>query len=409
MMAESMATVIPIDNQDIRNSLKNIKICCVSHVPFHLVSHLKAQVEYLRDLGMNVVLVSSAGPELSKIKLGFGLSHEAVEIPRLLKPWKDLMALIRLTNIFFKHKFDIVHSTTPKAGLLSSIAAFLAQVPVRLHTWTGQQWIMLHGPLRWFCRFADKLIGNLNIRCYADSKSQRQFLVDERIIVSNKIGVIGYGSLAGVDLNRFDPGRWLLSEKQQLRQELSISPDSRVIIFVGRITRDKGVLELIAVFHELLRLDYDADLLLVGPFDQECGGKSSIDFIDKDPSQRIHYLGYIEHPERYLSIADIFCLPSYREGFGTTVIEAAAMGIPTVGTHINGLVDAVVDNETGILVPPYNEEALLEAIKKLLNNPSLLHQMGKAARQRCIQLFDANVVNKKLAEEYIRILKVSQR
>ena len=395
--------IIP-DSRNLKNNLKGIKICCVSHVPFHLVSHLKAQVEYLRDIGMDVVLVSSAGPELSRIKLGAGLSHEIVEIPRLLKPWKDLMALIRLINIFSKHKFDIVHSTTPKAGLLSSIAAFLARVPVRLHTWTGQQWVTLHGPLRWFCRSADKVIGILNTRCYADSESQRRFLVSEKIVAHDKIGVIGHGSLAGVDLKRFDPGRWSPAEKQRLKQELSISSDSRVIVFIGRITRDKGVLELIAAFNKLLNLKYAADLLLIGPFDQECGGVSSINLTDKDKCKNIHYLGYAESPERYLSIADIFCLPSYREGFGTTVIEAAAMGIPAVGTRINGLVDAVADNETGILIPSHNDEALMGAIKKLLDDPDLLHKMGKAARHRCIQLFDADLVNKNLAKEYVRLL-----
>jgi glycosyltransferase involved in cell wall biosynthesis len=263
----------------------------------------------------------------------------------------------------------------------------------------------LHGPLRWFCRFADKLIGILNVRCYADSKSQCQFLINERIISSSKIGVIGHGSLSGVDLNRFNPERWSSFEKQQLRQRLSISHDSKVLIFIGRITRDKGVLELISAFHKLLHLNYDVELLLVGPFDQECGGVSSIDFVDKDPCKRIHYLGYTECPEYYLSISDIFCLPSYREGFGTTVIEAAAMSIPTVGTYINGLVDAVVDNETGILVPSYNDEALLNAIKKLLDDPNLLQLMGRAAKQRCVQLFDANVVNKDLVKEYVRILR----
>ena len=144
---------------------------------------------------------------------------------------------------------------------------------------------------------------------------------------------------------------------------------------------------------------------MVGPFDQDCGGTGSIDSTDIDQCSRMHYVGYADCPERYLAISDIFCLPSYREGFGTTVIEAGAMAIPTVGTHINGLLDAIANGETGILVPPQDEQSLLYALKKLLDEPDLADRMGKAARQRCVRQFDMNIVNEKVAAEYMRLLK----
>ena len=393
------------ESKYLRDNLKGVKICRIATVSFYMVSQLKTQVEYMRDIGMKVVLVSSDGPELSEIDIGRGLSHEIVEIPRSLRPWKDFAAFIKLIRLFHKHKFDIVHSTTPKAGLLSAIAAFLARVPVRLHTWTGQQWVTLKGPMHWVSRLADKIIGFLNTRCYADSESQRQFLVDEKIITSEKISVIGHGSLAGVVLNRFDPERWSLSMKQQIKRECSIHPASKVLTFVGRITRDKGILELISAFRKLLHLSYDVHLLLVGPLDQDRGGTDSIHLIDIEQYPKTHYVGYTECPERYLAISDIFCLPSYREGFGTTVIEAAAMGVPTIGTHINGLIDAVVNGETGILVPSHDDQALLQALMQLLDDPDLAYQMGKAARERCIRQFDSNIISKKIVEEYIRILR----
>lgn len=396
------------ESKVLRDNLRGINICRISTVPFYIVSQLKMQVEYMRDIGMKVVLVSSGGPELSEIDLSRGLSHEKVEILRSLRPWKDFVAFLKLIKVFRKYKFDIVHSTTPKAGLLSAIASFLVRVPVRLHTWTGQQWVTLKGPIRWFSRIADKLVGILNTRCYADSESQRQFLVNERVIAPEKIEVIGNGSLAGVDLNRFNPKRWPLSKKQQLKKDLSINPDSKVLIFVGRITRDKGILELISAFRKLLHLDYDVHLLLVGPLDQDRGGTGSIRLTDIEQYPKTQYLGYTGCPERYLAISDIFCLPSYREGFGTTVIEAAAMGIPTVGTHINGLTDAIVNGKTGILVPSRDDRALLEALRQLLDDPDLVCRMGKTARQKCIQQFDANIINKKVAEEYLRILKATR-
>jgi glycosyltransferase involved in cell wall biosynthesis len=391
---------------EFKNQLKDIKICRISTVPFFMVSQLKGQVEYLRDIGMNVVLISSDGPEMAMIKAGQRMSVKIINIPRALSPWQDFVALIRMAHFFLTENFDIVHSTTPKAGLLTAIAAFISGIPIRLHTFTGQPWVALKGFMRWSSRFADKLIGILNTKCYADSISQARFMVKEGIISSKKIDVIGQGSLAGVDMARFNSELWSSSTKQQLRQSLSIASSSKILIFVGRISQDKGITELILAFCELLNMNYDVDLLLVGPHDQDCGGVSSLDLKETGQCSRIHHIGYTDCPEKYLAISNIFCLPSYREGFGTVVIEAAAMGLPTVGTSIYGLTDAVVDGETGILVPPRDDRTLLKALKHLLDHPYELKKMGKAARERCFKLFDSNEFNEKLAEEYLKILNI---
>jgi len=395
-------------NEEFKRSLNGLKICRLATVPYFMVFQLKTQAEYLRDLGVQVVLVSSSGPEWSQLRTGDGLSAEIIPIPRSLSPWKDFIALVRLIRFFMTQRFDIVHSTTPKAGLLTAIAAFLAHVPVRLHTFTGQPWVALRGPLRWGSQAADTLIGILNTLCYADSNSQAKFLVDEGIISAGKLAVIGKGSLAGVDTKRFNPDRWSPLQKQKIRDEIGLVPSASVLIFIGRISQDKGIAELIAAFSELLRLQYDVDLLLVGPHDQDCGGAGFLDLSEAKQCRRIHYTGYTECPERYLAIADIFCLPSYREGFGTVVIEAGAMGLPTVGTAIYGLTDAVVDGETGILVPPRDKQALQKALQGLLDNPDTIRSMGKAARSRCLQFFDSRVVNEGVAEEYARLLKLKK-
>lgn len=393
------------DATDERNSLKGLKIALIATVSYHLVSQLGGQAEYLRGLGMSVVLVSSAGPETAKIRTGKDLEYEIVEIPRSLLPLRDLVALFRLTQLFYRHRFDLVHSTTPKAGLLTALAAFVARVPIRFHTFTGQPWVTLKGPLRWASRMADRLIGLLDTKCYADSGSQALFLIAEGIIPPRKMAVIGHGSLAGVDLGRFNPDRWSTSAKEEQRKELSISLSAILLIFVGRITPDKGISELLEAFSGLLEMNYDVDLLLVGPQDRDRGGTGSLDLSQAEKCPRIHAIGYSDCPERYLAIADIFCLPSYREGFGTVVMEAAAMGLPTVGTAIYGLTDAVADGETGILVPPRDAGALREALRRLLDFPDERILMGKAARQRCVDLFDAAKVNAGVAEEYRKISK----
>lgn len=397
------------NNDELRRYLTGVTVCRISTVPIHMATLLKSQIEYLRDIGMQVLLVSSEGPGWSMFNPGQGLNIKKIHIPRSLKPWQDLIALIKLTKYFLSHRFDIVHSTTPKAGLLTAIAAFISGIPIRLHTFTGQPWVTLKGLMRWSSRLADRLIGVLSTKCYADSGSQAQFLVQEGIISIKKITVIGQGSIAGVDLARFNPDKWSLSLKQQLRQSLSIAASSKIIIFVGRIAKDKGVVELLSAFSSLLNMNYDIDLLLVGPSDQDCGGTDSFDLSSARQCSKIHHIGYTECPESYLAISDVFCLPSYREGFGAVVIEAAAMGLPTVGTMINGLVDAVIDGETGILVPPRDDRALLVALKRLLDHPDELNRMGKEARRRCFQYFDANQVNRMVAEEYVKVLRLEKR
>jgi glycosyltransferase involved in cell wall biosynthesis len=312
-------------------------------------------------------------------------------------------------HFFLTHRFDIVHSITPKAGFLTALAAFATCIPVRLHTYTGQRWVTLTGAIRWASRMADRVIGILNTLCYADSESQAQFLIREGIISNRHIAVISQGAITGVDLTRFNADHWSLAEKQALRQCLAIAPASKVLVFVGRITPDKGISELISAFHELTRMNYDLHLLLVGPQDSECGGASPLDLHDAEQCAGIHYIGYTDCPEKYLSISDIFCLPSYREGFPTVVLEAAAMGLPTLGTKIYGLTDAVVDGETGILVPPKDEQALFVALKRLLDHPEETDRMGLAAKQRCLKHFETNKISEKVAQEYLKILKLKGR
>lgn len=390
---------------DISAALSGIRIARVSTVPFFVVTQLKHQIETLGKLGANVTVVSSDGPDLARLNDLTGVSCAVIDIPRSISVWRDVLALFRLFLFFKRHHIQIAHSTTPKAGLLTALAAFLAGVPVRLHTFTGQPWVNMRGVKRWVLRGSDELIGKLSTCCYADSASQRKFLIDEQILDSGRLSVIGAGSLAGVDLRRFDRNRFSSDDCASIRKSLGISDGAPVLLFVGRITVDKGVRELLQAFELLKAAESDAHLVIVGQFDTDSGMPG---VVSQDQIERLrdtHVVGYSDCPEAYLAIADILCLPSYREGFGTVVIEAAAMGVPTVGTNIYGLSDAVVHGETGFLVPLHNAEELANAISRLLDDAPLLTRMGEAARGRARALFDAEMVNKQVAEEYCSLLK----
>jgi glycosyltransferase involved in cell wall biosynthesis len=376
-----------------------LKIARVSTVPFFVVTQLRAQIEALSAAGMAVTVIASRDEMSDVLALEKSFTYRPVNIEREINPVRDFLSLVTLIVTFRKCRFDIVHSTTPKAGLLCAIAGFFSGTKVRLHTFTGQPWVTKTGIKRAILKGCDKIIGLLNTHCYADSESQRKFLVSNGIIKPDKISVIGAGSLAGIDLARFEPSRYPSEKLNALRTDLGIPESGRILLFVGRITPDKGIRELMSAFSEIVKKDSNIFLVLVGPF--ELDGKSVIDQVSEiRVRNNIKIVGYSEEPEKYMALADLLCLPSYREGFGTVVIEAAAMGTPTIGSDIYGLSDAIVDGTTGVLVPVRDAVALEGAILATLNNVPLMMAMAAAARNRALKDFGADTCSDLLINEY---------
>ncbi|MBI5714417.1 MAG: glycosyltransferase family 4 protein [Chloroflexi bacterium] len=380
----------------------SLRLCRLATIPFTFITLLPAQLRIIIDSGIDLTLVSSSGDDLDLIMRDLLVRGAAIPMARQPSPLQDLRSLIILTKFFRREKFDIVHSSTLKAGLLTALAGWFANIPIRIHTYTGQIWVEMEGPMRFLMRGIDCLIGALNTHTYADSFSQRELLIREKIIAPNKIGVIANGSLSGVDFKRFDPKR-LAPFRADIRRQLGVADSAVVIVFVGRVTRDKGVVELIDAFENLRHSYHDLHLILVGPFEVERDPLPPRTIQMLSGGVNIHSVGFTPQPELYLASADIFCLPSYREGFGSAAIEAGAMNLPVVATTVTGLVDAIVDGETGLLVPPKNVEALTHALDALAASPEMRQRMGRAARTRAIDLFDANTVNRAVVNEYFKL------
>jgi len=384
--------------------LENIRIARVSTIPFFVVTQLITQLETISCAGASVTVITS-DDELGKAiaQLDY-CEFEPIYIPRQISIFADMVALYKLWRLFRNRNFDIVHSTTPKAGLLCAIASRLARTPIRLHTFTGQAWLTLKMPKKAIIKFCDHLIGLLNTQCYADSFSQREFLIKNKIVSKKKITVLGSGSLAGVDIARFTQDNFSIEKKNQIRCSLKLSRETVVILFVGRVTKDKGLYELLEAVHHLLSDGYDISLLIVGPFEQQFEQEIR-PYAQQLCGNKVMFTGFCTNPEYMMSVADILCIPSYREGFGTVVIEAAAMGIPVVGTNIYGLSDAIVDGETGLLIEKQNVFQLIEALQKLIKNKQLRKQLGEKAKKRAINEFDSNKFGEFLILEYERLLK----
>jgi glycosyltransferase involved in cell wall biosynthesis len=380
-----------------------MRIVRLATVPFFMLHHLRSQIDATAAAGHEVMLVASPVEGADALERIAGVRFVPIDVPRRIAPLRDLAALVSMYRLFRSFRPDIAHSTTPKAGLLCAVAGFLARVPVRLHTFTGQPWLELSGPIRWFSMASDWLIAYLNTHCYADSPSQRDFLIAAGLCRADAISVLESGSLAGVDLARFDPES-LAERARRCRETLAIPHAARVVLFIGRVTRDKGLVELAEAFSQVKASDPGAYLVVVGPTEPRRDPLPPALLQALESDERIRMTGYDPEPEKYLAMADLLCLPSYREGFGNVVIEAGALGVPTVGTRIDGLRDAVVDGVTGLLVPPKNAAALAGALASLLKDDAKRKQMGNAARERARNLFDSRVVNGRVLEEYERLL-----
>nr|NJM01490.1 glycosyltransferase family 4 protein [Desulfobacula sp.] len=298
-----------------------------------------------------------------------------------------------------RQQFFVVHTITPKAGLIGMTAAFLAGVKIRVHTFTGQVWVTRRGAASWVLKNIDRFFALLTTHAYADSASQREFLIIKKIISRKKIKTMAHGSISGVDLKRFKPDR---INREKIRKAFAVEEDSVVILFLGRMNVDKGVKDLISAF---VRMETQtAHLFLVGP--DECGIKKQIPLMAGSSQLRIHIVDYTFEPETYMAAADIFCLPSYREGFGSVIIEAAACGLPSVASRIYGLTDAVVHGVTGFFFPPGDIESLHNAIVALVKDPQLRVCMGKAARNRAWDLFDQKRLTRSMVQEYLMLTQI---
>jgi glycosyltransferase involved in cell wall biosynthesis len=383
--------------------LNSIRICRIVTVPLTFQTLLFEQLRYLSDRGLNLTLVSNPEDGLIQTARKLKLPYCAIQMARAPDPVKDLSALASMIRLFSKERFDIVHSVTPKAGLLTALAGFLTRIPIRVHTYTGQVWFEKKGFARKLFKSFDWLIGKLNPYCYTDSSSQSEFLIKEKVITPSKIAFLGSGSIGGVDLRRFDPQAFGPAGRISIRKELGIADDALVILFVGRLTRDKGIGELASAFSMIQKRRQDVELLLVGPSEPERDPLADHTIKELSRNPNIHSIGFSDTPEKYMAAADIFCLPSYREGFGSVVVEAAAMGLPAVATRVVGLVDAVVEEKTGLLVPSKDSVSLSKALMKLLSDPEMRLRMGNAGRIRAIREFDASLINQLVYEEYRNI------
>ena len=369
-------------------------IFVASH-PMSINCFLMPHIRALSSIARVIVFTNQGSPH-STFKLPSDISVISVPILRKISPLNDLFSLFILFSYFILLRPSAVHTITPKAGLLGITASFLANVPLRVHFYTGQVWATKRGLSHLILKSFDRITSRMSTCCLVDSPSQRRFLIDQFIIHPKRSLVLASGSVCGINTVRFRPSA---SARNIARREMGASADSFVFLFLGRLTQDKGILDLARAFILLAQLNSKAELWIVGPDESDIS--SEIFKIISPSVSKVKRRDFTTTPELFMQGADLFCLPSYREGFGSSVIEAAACGLPSLVSRIYGLTDAVLHGQTGLFHEPGNVDELFSNMRVLMSSPETLHSMGRAAQQYAVHNFSESILTNAMLSFYI--------
>ncbi len=382
------------------------KLIRITTVPISLEKLLEGQLSFMQS-NFQVTAISAEPDRLAD----FGRDNEVLVFPlemtRQITPWKDLKALVKLVRYLRKERPEIVHTHTPKAGIVGMLAAKLAGVPIRLHTVAGLPLMEATGKKRWLLNTVEKLTYSCATGVYPNSKGLYDFILKEKFTKPEKLNIIAGGSSNGINTKHFNPELFRETEKQKLRNSLSINPNDFVFVFVGRLVGDKGINELVSAFKSLgaQNKNQGSKLLLVGSLETELDPleQETIQEIETNPN--IIAVGYQKDVRPYFAISNTLVFPSYREGFPNVVMQAGAMGLPAIVSNINGCNEIIKDSENGVIIPVKNTAAIQEVLSLFLEDKVFVSALKQKARPLIVERYEQSKVWTALLHEYNRLLK----
>lgn len=406
------------------------KLIRITTVPLSLKVLLKGQHRFMSQNNFEVIGVSSSGEQLYEVEKEEGIRVEVLEMTRTISPVKDLKAFYQFYKWCKKEKPVMVHSHTPKAGIVGMLGAKLAGVPIRLHTVAGLPLMEATGTKRKVLDFVEKVTYASATKVYPNSKGLYDFIVANRLTSPSKLKMIGGGSSNGIDTEFFSENKVSLEKQNELKNEYKIADSDFVFVFVGRLVGDKGINELVAAFKELETRNHDSSslvpnsespvsnpkslvsskvpkLLLVGPLESDLDPLKEETLKEITTNPNIISVGFQKDVRPFFAISDALVFPSYREGFPNVVMQAGAMGLPSIVSNINGCNEIIVEGQNGTIVPVKNVEKLAEAMQRFVNDRSYYSMLQQNSREMIASRYEQQVVWKALLEEYRKLVAES--
>jgi glycosyltransferase involved in cell wall biosynthesis len=343
------------------------KLIRITTIPLSLEKLLEGQLTYMNDF-YEVTAVSAEKQRLERYGRDNGVKTFWVDLTRAITPAQDIKAVWKIYRYFKKEKPLIVHTHTPKAGIVGMLAAKMAGVPIRLHTVAGLPLLETTGFKRKILDSVEKLTYKLATRIYPNSVGLKDIILAEGLAGEDKIKILGRGSSNGIDTTYFNPDDFTAQEQEKIKRDLNIPQKDVIFIFIGRLVSEKGINELVSAFKKIQFTHPDATLLLVGPLEEELDPlhPATLEEIERNP--KIISTGYQQDVRPYLAVADVLAFPSYREGFPNVVMQAGAMGLPSIVSDINGCNEIIQEGHNGIIIPVKDEVVLHSAMKSLLED-----------------------------------------
>ena len=371
----------------------------ITTVPLSLEKLISGQLHFMSSF-YNVIAVSSDKERLERYGESEKVAVFSLEMTRKITPLRDVFAVLKLYFFLKKTKPFIVHTHTPKAGIVGMLASKLAGIPHRLHTVAGMPLLEQAGFKRMVLNFVEKLTYSCATKVYPNSFKLRDVIIKNEYCPPTKLKVLANGSSNGIDTSYFDSTHFSEDQKSSLKQELGIKSSDFVFIFVGRIVSDKGINELISAFSEIQEYKTDLKLLLVGPYEQELDPLKEETLNQINASKSIFSVGYQDEVRPYFAISDCLVFPSYREGFPNVVMQAGAMGLPSIVSDINGCNEIIEDRKNGYIIPVRDKEAVKETLIRILENQEEYSKMQHNAREMIVSRFDQKVMWESILQEY---------
>jgi glycosyltransferase involved in cell wall biosynthesis len=380
------------------------KLIRVTTVPIALKYLLAGQMRYMKENGFDVIMVSADGEGREDLTKQEGCKHHIIQMTRTISPFADLRSLWKMYRFIKREKPDIVHSHTPKAGLIAMIASKWAGVKIRIHTVAGLRFMTSKGFTRRLLIRMEKITAHYATHIWPNSFSLLKYIKNTRLINAKKLEVIGYGSSNGIDLSRFSPGALDPEKIKSVQKELNYDPQLTYLLCVGRIVKDKGIRELVHAFCRLYEKNDRLRLILVGSFEDHLDpiGDEVKKNLNEHPG--IIMTGWRNDVEYFMHLSFALIHPSYREGFPNVLLQAGAMHCPVICSRIEGNVDIVEDEKTGLLFEAQNEEDLFQKVENALANSNEIKIYADNLRKKIQERFDQKALHKKIKDKYLEIL-----